>query len=80
MYIRDAKTSDAGNYTCRVSNFVKAESANVILKVGSKLKFINTPVKTTHSLGLGEKANLDCAVIGDPTPKVGICLTRVDLI
>ncbi|XP_028169127.1 hemicentin-1-like isoform X2 [Ostrinia furnacalis] len=67
--LEDIKVTDAGIYTCRVSNFNGADSESIRVVVGYKPVF-ESEVETVINFSEGMPAVLNCEARGEPEPQV----------
>ena len=66
----NAKFSDSGIYTCRVSNFARTRNGYIEVMVSSKPQFVFSHDRPRIDLVEGFTAVLDCKAEGHPEPEV----------
>ncbi|KAJ2945335.1 hypothetical protein O0L34_g9427 [Tuta absoluta] len=69
-HITNAQSSDAGIYTCRVSNFEKSQTGTLAVIVGSAPRFIYPDDKEPIIFDERQAAVMDCLAVGNPQPEV----------
>lgn len=67
--LESALPEDTGNWTCRASNVLGTDTANVEIIVATRPKFIVAPVPKITAF-TEQVTELKCAVTGFPTPKI----------
>ncbi|XP_044182810.1 uncharacterized protein LOC114953234 isoform X4 [Acropora millepora] len=69
LFLKSALPEDSGDWTCRASNFMGTDTADVEITVATEPKFIVPPVPKITAF-TQQVTELKCAVTGSPTPKI----------